>query len=72
VTNWIIEGFLDVGLEAYGYFFGGLLGIEDAAGAIPASGKFDDSLVATIMLGFMSNPLGWAVIIGIGSFIVAE
>ena len=72
MTNWIIEGFLDVGLEAYGYFFGGLLGIEDATSAIPASGKFDDSLVATIMLGFMSNPLGWAVIIGIGSFIMAE
>ena len=72
MTNWIIEGFRDVGLEAYAYFYAGLSGIEDAAGAILASGIFEDSLVATIMLGFMSNPLGWAVIIGMGSFIVAE
>ena len=64
MTDLINEDFLDVGLEAYGYFFGGLLGIEDATGAIPASGKFDDSLVATIMLKFMSNLLDWAVIIG--------
>jgi hypothetical protein len=72
VVHWIIEGFLDVGLEASAYFVGGLAGIEDAAGAILATGIFEDSLVATIMLGFVSNPIGWAVIIGIASFVVGE
>ena len=72
VTDWIIEDFLDVGLEAYGYFYGGLSGIEDAAGAIPASGIFEGSLVATIMLGLCRIHFGWVVIIGIGSFVAAE
>ena len=50
----------------------GLAGIEDAAAAILATGAFADSVAATIMLGFMSTPLGWVVIIGIASFVVGE
>ena len=58
VVHYIIEGFLDVGLEASAYFVGGLSGIEDAACAILATGIFEDSLVTTIMLGFVSSPIG--------------
>ena len=58
VTDWIIEDFLDVRLEAYGYFYAGLSGIEDAACAILVSGIFEDFLVATIMLGLCRIHLG--------------
>lgn len=71
-VNYIIEGFFDVGLEATAFFTGGLIGIQDAAGAIVAAGIFSDSAIATAMLTFLSSPVGWTVLITIGSFIAAE
>lgn len=66
----ISDAFSDVGLEAAFYFVLGGAGIEDAAGLILAAGILSDSAVATALLAFMSSPLGWGVMIFIGSVIV--
>ena len=66
----ISDAFSDVGLEAAFYFVLGGAGIEDAAGAILAAGLLSDSAIATALLAFMSSPLGWGIMIFIGSVIV--
>ena len=66
----ITDAFSDVGLEAAFYFVLGGVGIEDAAGAILAAGLFSDSAIATALLAFLSSPVGWGVLIFIGSVIV--
>ena len=44
--------------------------IEDAAGAILGAGVFSDSAIAKTLLAFLSSPVGWGVLIFIGSVIV--
>lgn len=66
----IVDAFSDAGLEYVAYSFLGLAGIEDAAGAILATGIFSDSVIATILLTFSSNPIGWGALIFVASVII--
>ncbi|MEM0135526.1 MAG: hypothetical protein QXU18_09960 [Thermoplasmatales archaeon] len=67
----IFDAFSDVSLETAFYFALAGAGIEDAAGAIlAADGLLSDSDIVPSLLAFMSSPVGWGVMIFIGSAIV--